>query len=213
MVSKLATISLALAAVASAQADCGLSDNGVTIVNAIDTLMTDNDNLLAAINSWSMDESTDQISQKMTTVTNDATTLASDFGVIRWNDCDVTTVVTLLGEAASTIIDIVSTLENERNIFAMAGLTTTSQGFVSTLASSTTQVINAAFNWLPCDAIDQVFDTVDYIFGNITAAQHAYDVSPSVLPSKPTNCATTATGGSTPTSPPTCSKKRVKRAN
>ncbi|CAN6643257.1 hypothetical protein TRVA0_019S02366 [Trichomonascus vanleenenianus] len=212
MVSKLSVVSLALAA-ASALGDCLLSDNGNTIVAAINTLIADNNGLLAAILGWGGPGYDPDPIRGGTLSLNYATgNLAFYFNYYdAQNTCDATTVIELLDQAAPTIKDIAGNYTSKSGDFASADLTDAAQGYVSTFASGARNVITAAYSWLPCEFVGTTFQTIDGIITAVAAAEQAYGLSPSVAPTKPQTC-----GGPTPTSPPTCSRRQAdkqKRAN
>ncbi|CAN6674837.1 hypothetical protein TRVA0_068S00100 [Trichomonascus vanleenenianus] len=219
MVSKLSIVSLVLTiASALGQQQCTLSDSGQAVADAINTFVTANSALQQAITAF---ESQNTFAN-VVTLSNDLPTVAADLAAIaqaltspesELTDCDLTTLIGLLSDAAPTFVTVLQSLSNDYHTFVSFNILPLMANGVQAVADNSVQLISTLYSSLPgCEYAAQAVDAMNGITAVVASVQQSYGLSSSASPTAPALCSISTTGGSTPTSPPTC-KKQVGQEN
>ncbi|CAN6674843.1 hypothetical protein TRVA0_068S00232 [Trichomonascus vanleenenianus] len=222
MISKLSVVTLALAVAGALGQQCTLSTNGNTVVNAMNTLTDDNNALQQAIAAFEEGPDNNSVGYNNAMVVyNQQIAVANDLAAVsqalssyesELTDCDFTTFINLLSDTAPTLTSNIQSITADYNNYLNAGSFGYTWTGLQSMTVNSVQLISTVYSSLPgCEYTDQTSDAINGINGAVASAQSAYEISGSIPPANP--CATTTTAGSTPTSPPTCSKKQAKRAN
>ncbi|CAN6673107.1 hypothetical protein TRVA0_048S00144 [Trichomonascus vanleenenianus] len=221
MVSKHLAVSFALAVASTLGEQCQLSSGGGTaIMGDIDTLVNDNSAFYYQLNHWDgTNTGFGTAYNTLSLLTNDVNTVGDDLGgKYGSTDCDEQTVAAAL---ASALPAIGNSLDVLASLYSKLGLAGVWLDGVETQIDSLAQAIlllntNTYGSYLSCDYVGQTFAPMDSLLESLYNCSSAFQMGSYSYPAHPQTCGgstTTTTSVTTPTSPPTCKKQVIQRAD
>ncbi|CAN6643272.1 hypothetical protein TRVA0_019S02388 [Trichomonascus vanleenenianus] len=214
MVSKHSFAFLSLA-VASALGQCTLSSGGQTIVTAMNNFITAIGILQQGIAYFETGSTGHAyinavyVYVKETVVASDVTKVSQALSSpeSELTDCDFTTFISMLGDAAPAFVSALQNLADQYSHFVDTSTEGTITPGLQEMTDNFLQLITTVYGSLPgCEYTGQAVDTVNDITAAVVFVQKVYGLSASTSPTEPASCLTSTTGGSAPTLPPTCKK-------
>ncbi|CAN6643693.1 hypothetical protein TRVA0_020S00694 [Trichomonascus vanleenenianus] len=185
---------------------CTLSSTGQSIVNDINTLNKASSTLQQLVTEWTGD-SLDAVTiyDNVMFVDKDVNTIYQDLISSGGSatECDITTVISLLDDAASTLISALQSLGGLEGALNTVHKASFVAGEIQTLSDDTMQLIGLLYSWLPCQYVGKTFDILDDIAAAFAAVLQDFGQTLTSTPTQPVTC------GASSTSPPSiCHKKQ-----